>query len=175
MITPEKLAEWEALCEKATPGPWSACVLIAPYAWEIRSQGRRLFEVEERDSRDRSNINFLLVARTALPEAIAELRRLLKEGSPVRCTQCKSLEGQEHQPTCYRRGIVSIASDYRFEGRSIAALREQLEDNQKLQAEVERLQVELAGLRKSTPLDTFAPGCIDWQASLEEDHEETRL
>lgn len=90
MITPEKLAEWEALAEKATPGPWSHRIdtswnhpdriVDAPALVVIRDEH---CDIHWKAGRDEANFDFIAAARTALPEAIAEIRRLQAENAPT--------------------------------------------------------------------------------------------
>lgn len=72
MITPEKLAEWEKLCDEATPGPWDSdnnevigfldgtgvVAIAAVCQWSL------------------TDVKFIAESRTAMPELIAEVNRL---------------------------------------------------------------------------------------------------
>lgn len=90
-MTDERIAELEKLCAEATPAPWTTAMYDQP----IQVCGQRIpcFEVEsETDScwiakvQDHracadtppgdANALFIATARTALPEALAEIRRL---------------------------------------------------------------------------------------------------
>jgi len=61
-ITDAKLADYTALCEKATAGPWG------PEAIEVWTTLD--------DSNDENDCAFIAAARTGWPETIAEVRRL---------------------------------------------------------------------------------------------------
>lgn len=85
MIDEKKLAGWQGLCDAATPGPWKLDdmgmfvfgpdmeMIVSEHdeAVVIRGVGRQL-PME-------ANAAFITTARTALPEAIAEIRRLQAE------------------------------------------------------------------------------------------------
>jgi hypothetical protein len=85
MITPEKLAELEALCENATPGPWLIDYSGTAAVYEDDAAGRTIFLAgsphcpPRSESETNCNLRFIAAARTALPEAIAEIRRLQSE------------------------------------------------------------------------------------------------
>jgi len=88
VITPEKLAEWEALAEKATPGPWQVGdggMCLEPKSerivWVGYAATYTLFYPSEYCVI--SDAKFTAAARTALPEAIAEIRRLQAENAPT--------------------------------------------------------------------------------------------
>jgi len=90
MITREKLAEWQALCEKATPGPWTTGYHeIKQYCgqnistFEVGAEKDMCWiaKVQEHHScinTAEGNVNgeFIAASRTALPEAIAEIAKL---------------------------------------------------------------------------------------------------
>jgi hypothetical protein len=61
-MTNEQLTELEELCEKATPGPWRISRNARIFEFKLKADGR-----------------FIAAARTALPELIAEVRRLRNE------------------------------------------------------------------------------------------------
>lgn len=84
-MTEERLAQLEALCRQATPGPWKARHRHVgnpsnDFAWD-ESAGLG-WEIEELDRPMRgqfvrgADAHFIAEARTALPEALAEVRRL---------------------------------------------------------------------------------------------------
>lgn len=90
MITPEKLAEWEALADRATTGPWRLDdmgmfvfgpdheMIVSESVDEnvlLRGVGGGL-PMEE-------NAQFIAASRTIVPEAIAEIRRLRAELAKV--------------------------------------------------------------------------------------------
>lgn len=94
MLTPERLDELEALAEAATPGPWvvgddasqviapcPCCGLIAtcdPYGIPT---GDRDYDLQHH-----YNSGFIAASRQAIPELIAEVRRLrqlLSAAQPV--------------------------------------------------------------------------------------------
>ena len=86
----ERLAELEALCEAATPGPWERVdVHGVPLGIGTEQQPggksrvyRMIVNVLRKGDKDRDlprlrgDANFIATARTALPEALAEIRRL---------------------------------------------------------------------------------------------------
>src|SRR5687768_15286619 len=91
-MTGERLAELERLCEAATPGPWYAPEQLGGHVWGDRALGQQSNEIlyhhkvadctyhadggfEQRGQ----NAAFIAAARTALPELIAEVRRLWAE------------------------------------------------------------------------------------------------
>jgi hypothetical protein len=74
-MTQDELNRLKALCEQATPGPWSPCVdhyedygIMAPTAREIGRLGG-LTQAHE-------DAAFIASSRTAMPELIAEVERL---------------------------------------------------------------------------------------------------
>lgn len=83
-MTPERLAELEALCAAATDGPWTIieqepCAAINADHWDIFSpdprepvvgEGIGCLVANEEDAR------LMAEVRTALPESLAEVRRL---------------------------------------------------------------------------------------------------
>ncbi len=77
MITDAELREWEALCQKATKGPWeledSDGIHAIPTDRMIVSYAEDCAFIEEADAR------FCAAARTAMPKLIAEVRRLQGE------------------------------------------------------------------------------------------------
>jgi len=91
-MTPERIAELQALCEKATPGPWiwadDQMWFYADYQkrgdLEQNSDGSWKFvsiiETEDGHYGPKENDrDFIAAARTALPELLAELSRLTRE------------------------------------------------------------------------------------------------
>ena len=79
-MTPEKIAEWRALCDAATPGPW--------FRDECGSEVTRLLCADD-PSRAYGRVSetvadylyfcdadFIAAARTALPDALDEIERL---------------------------------------------------------------------------------------------------
>lgn len=77
LTTEEGIAALEAICEAATPGPWVDLTdsLDAIYAVEPYGQICRDPDMDDRPE-DRA---FIVAARTALPEALAEIRALRQE------------------------------------------------------------------------------------------------
>ena len=82
-MTPEKIAELTALCEKAAPGPWR----VGPVD-DTRVEDAAGNEVAQIDGdynqpdtwpQMEANAAFIAVSRTALPEILAELTRLTRE------------------------------------------------------------------------------------------------
>lgn len=85
MIAPEILAQWDEVCAKAAPEPWTTCKKNPDYLIDagVYSNGIRLATtinpLGERSSRSFDvdvNAVFIAAARTAVPELIAEVRRL---------------------------------------------------------------------------------------------------
>jgi len=84
-LSEKQLGLLEALCDQATPGPWSYAEDDSSGVWRILGpEGERLFEEPSSDSDedtgsfDGSSADYRLVAaaRTALPRLIAEVRQL---------------------------------------------------------------------------------------------------
>lgn len=72
MIDPKKLAEWRALCEKATEGPWDWW--RAEWAWEVTTaDGKRT------DIGDFNDAAFIAAAREAVPALLDEVEKLRSE------------------------------------------------------------------------------------------------
>ena len=84
MITDAELREWEALCQKATKGPWeledSDGIHAIPTDRMIVSYAEDCAFIEEADAR------FCAAARTAMPKLIAEVRRLRDETDDAHLT-----------------------------------------------------------------------------------------
>lgn len=80
----------------------------------------------------------------AVLKVAAEAGALPFSPSPVRCSQCLRPEATPHKESCHRQGPVSIASDFRFEGRSMQKIQELSADNSRLQAENAALRAQLA-------------------------------
>lgn len=73
-ITDEQLAEWEALAEGATEGPWHVDDVLG---WSIDgASGQYVAEVSGRHD---PNAEFIAASREAVPALVAEVRRL-REG-----------------------------------------------------------------------------------------------
>jgi len=186
MLSPEKLAQWKALCDKATSEPWLTNVLIDPFAWEICGPIKgRLFEIEEKDSQDRANIDFVLCARTALPEAIAEIRRLqilVEELESFKCNLLHANNLNLEECQSYRDEIARLQAEIRNLRADRKELRELLDASPRdlsayafkyhgsdakiyngiydLETQVQRLQSELQRIQPQP--DTFAPG-TEWK------------
>lgn len=92
-MTPKRIAELRALCEAATPGPWETVGTeidapteevvtadCAPCGWSGCSGAR--VEVSG------ANADFIVQARTALPEALDEIERLQGEPCQCNCSGC---------------------------------------------------------------------------------------
>ena len=82
-MTPEKIAELTALCEKAAPGPWR----VGPVD-DTRVEDAAGNEVAQIDGdynqpdtwpQMEANAAFIAAARTALPELLAEVTRITRE------------------------------------------------------------------------------------------------
>ena len=82
-MTPERIAELTALCEKAAPGPWR----VGPVD-DTRVEDAAGNEVAQIDGdynqpdtwpQMEANAAFIAAARTALPELLAELTRITRE------------------------------------------------------------------------------------------------
>ena len=76
-MTPERLAELEALAEKATPGEWSARDNAVKVVW-TNPQGKRctayVAECNSATEDNPAHAKLIAAARTAIPELIAALR-----------------------------------------------------------------------------------------------------
>jgi hypothetical protein len=92
IMTDEQLTKLEELCEKATPGPWRISRDARLFPLNLKADGR-----------------FIAAARTALPELIAEVRRLRTELEISRkvleetCTWFGSLSSGQFCLLCHRR------------------------------------------------------------------------
>jgi predicted phage gp36 major capsid-like protein len=79
-VTPERIAKLRALCEAATPGPWERLDLDgAPtprVGYRIVSGGIERSHIAAESRKDAA---LIAAARSALPEALAEIERLTKE------------------------------------------------------------------------------------------------
>lgn len=77
--TPDQLAEWEALCEGATPGPWNADNVCDDGS--VHSPTGVVFRPtrsasDPNDARSVEDAEFAAAARTAVPVLLAEVERL---------------------------------------------------------------------------------------------------
>ena len=88
-MTDERLAELEALCAAATPGPWTPSV-DSDRGYVGEDYGRwwlpsfkeapfSVFSLEDKEAQADRDAAFLCAARTAVPELLAEVRRLRAE------------------------------------------------------------------------------------------------
>lgn len=68
-MTDERIAELEDLCAAATPGPWTANG-VTGMIWAENDEVGTCIDISGNDS------VFVAAARAALPEALAEIRRL---------------------------------------------------------------------------------------------------
>ncbi|NMP24754.1 hypothetical protein [Sulfobacillus harzensis] len=112
-MTEERLAHLEVLCQEATEGPWHARHrhvgnVSNDFAWD-ESAGLG-WEIEELDRPMRgqfvrgADAHFIAEARTALPEALAEVRRLREALEDIASVHPLPLTGE---PTLYERSIQS--------------------------------------------------------------------
>lgn len=92
-MTEDELTAAEALCDGATPRPWS---VMEHADWNVLCEtGRRVVIASGNDLRDlgnpedRNNAAFIAAARTLLPQALAEVRRL--QGQLGRTRQQRNL------------------------------------------------------------------------------------
>lgn len=88
MLTDERLAEIEARCNAATPGPWDSCTaicgsgdsaIIAPIHGRSCVLALVYAEVDEQGKdvvRSMRDAAFIAAARTDVPDLLAEVRRL---------------------------------------------------------------------------------------------------
>ena len=120
-ITPEQLAEWKRLAEKATPGPWtheylddSSVAINHPV--EVEHDGERytmedwLLMARKCDScrgSDRrcympshADTQFIASAREAVPALIAEVERLQEVAAGLREERCTHVGGVVTDPWC---------------------------------------------------------------------------
>ncbi len=122
-MTAERIAELEVLCKAATPGPWATWHELGdrdfPESWHIRaplddSLVGCVAEVTDID--DVANAEFIAASRTALPEALAEVRRLTAAKARLRalvqsrewdsegfCLWCYALRTNGHTADCPRK------------------------------------------------------------------------
>ena len=84
-VTEKELAEWQALCDAATPGPWymdsgEALKLRAPHGGYVAILGNLIGQHgsggREQPDTVSANAGFIDHARTGMPRLIAEVRRL---------------------------------------------------------------------------------------------------
>jgi hypothetical protein len=94
-LSVQRLAELRALCEAATPGPWERLDLDgAPtprVGYRIVSGG---IERSHIAAEYRNDAALIVAARTALPEALAEIERLREENEVLR--ECAAECGRDH-------------------------------------------------------------------------------
>lgn len=98
VLTEKLLAKLERLCKKATPGPWvwnEAQNMHGPDRWATVIETDSGMYPPRQNDRD-----FIAASRTAMPELIAEVRRLRAEvarqdRSMEQCTECASRERLE--------------------------------------------------------------------------------
>lgn len=84
MITPERIAELKALCEKAQDGPWEAGLerLGDPdkrKIWQCSLQVASTSSIWTAREAQEANAAFIAAARTALPELLEAYEALLLE------------------------------------------------------------------------------------------------
>jgi len=118
-LTDARLAELEALCKAATPGPWFPWE--SPKSCQLVNTGLRgepsicmCYDHTKNDEYDAApNADFIAAARTALPEALAEVRRLAADNARLRalvqsrewdsegfCLWCYALQKNGHIADC---------------------------------------------------------------------------
>lgn len=74
--TPGELAEWERLCDSATPEPWRADWRDTGH-YELTGDGGRQWLSLPNSGFDRGeDLDFIAAARSAVPRLIAEVKRL---------------------------------------------------------------------------------------------------
>lgn len=85
MLTSEELKEAERLCERATPGPWTA-----GSDWSVDSAKWGICNTEGPE-----DAAFIAASRTLLPRALCDLKRLreLLERAPVPCLHADDGQG----------------------------------------------------------------------------------
>lgn len=109
-ITNAQLAEWAALCEAATPGPWLHC---SPGEVRADGVGPRLFGSPMiwqgvngwQPAQTQVNLDFIAAARTAMPLLLAEVERLKAERADLRGALIAALDQPEyrfHEEPCAR-------------------------------------------------------------------------
>jgi len=91
-MTEQELAELDALANAATPGPWG-CTDEGEYGVFVEEFSTFVAECLGRKNYAMTNAAFIAAARTAVPELIAEVRRLW--GLLYRCVPYL-----EHLPDC---------------------------------------------------------------------------
>lgn len=112
------LAKAKAICEAATPGPWTNTLddVRAYYPHHDHRMAKASTE---------ANAHFIAFARTALPQAIEEierLRKLMDERSFEYAAQRPSLEEQVKA-----RSYDELKAQYILERNSAASIRKRLE------------------------------------------------
>lgn len=76
-MTTQELDALQALCDGATPGPWDSTLTFRDrYYIKTPSYGVRDFCCLTGDLERKVDADFIAASRTALPELIAEVRRL---------------------------------------------------------------------------------------------------
>lgn len=76
-MTPKRIAELRALCEKATPGPWYESMTYTPSVFPKDSTTAVAFDLLKTD------MNFIAAARTAVPELLDEIERVQKQRDTI--------------------------------------------------------------------------------------------
>jgi hypothetical protein len=81
-VTDDQLTAWERVCERATPGPWS--VLTGSSCKHVCSDnGQFQTGCIGFDGNGDSTATFIALAREAVPQLIAEVRRLRADAARV--------------------------------------------------------------------------------------------
>lgn len=116
-VTPEKLSEWKALCERATPEPWQRIGTHVDLG-EIGGGGWIEMHIIRRMGSDPEKVhdlNFVAESRTALPACIAEIERLQKE-SREWMYRCERLVGDNGLTWDMVDAISGVAGNARVKG-----------------------------------------------------------
>ena len=84
-MTPDDLTRWEQLCDEASEGPWYMDEAIAKDGHVVMSSslGHRIAHCYHTDvnRNDAADAEFCAAAREAMPQLIAEVRRLTEENA----------------------------------------------------------------------------------------------
>lgn len=91
MITPEQLAQWRAVCEAATPGPWVVGITWDyVYRWPVLRLKEMAGYSENALSEEAAHdAEFVMAARTALPALLDEVERLTVEVERLERVACE--------------------------------------------------------------------------------------
>lgn len=127
MISDDKLKEWRALCENATPGGWWWDYEHEPTRIIIECKGPRVdvlskLDEEQDDTYAIANAAFIAAARTAVPALLDEVERL-KSAVRIRNDEAMIFRGERdalRSKLAKARAALEMASDSLASDQSVA-------------------------------------------------------